>query len=177
MLWRVQIRNTTVTLLAGVVQDAGAVVPNKDTPTPDTKQSSIAVFVDDKKAFDYGGAPEARTTATVTIDVSAYGKSKEEAEALLDTLCGLIEDTLFGSPTFVQLFEMIDSCSSFSDYKGAEGKYHFAFSTIEIKGHTHETWATPAGADLSGLNIIVASFDPNDPTPAITATAAMATDD
>lgn len=177
MLWRVQVRKTTVTLLEGVIQEAGAVVPNKDTPTSDTKQSSIAVFVDDSKTFDYGGAPEARTTAMVTIDVSAYGKSKEDAEDLLDMLCGLVEDTLFGSPAFVQLFEMIDSCKSFSEYKGTEGKYHFAFSIIEIKGHTHETWATPAGANLSGLNIIVASFDPSDPTPAITATAVMATDD
>jgi hypothetical protein len=165
MLWRAQLRSTALALLTTALQGGGArVVSSKDTPAPDAALPSISIFVDDTKAFDYGSAPEARTTALISIEVECSGNTKDAAEALLDTLCEAVENTLFGTPEFVRLFEMIDSCETFTEYKGVNGKRHFAGATIDIKGHTHESWQPGVGADFSGLDIYVDSvnvFDPN----------------
>lgn len=165
MLWRAQLRTTALALLTAALESGGAtVVSSKDTPAQDESLPLITIYVDDTKVFDYGAAPTARTTATLTINVEASGTSKDTAESLRDTLCEMVEDTLFGTPDFVKLFEMIDSCDSFTDESGAKGDLHFASATIEIKGHTSEIWEPARGVDLKGINIYVDSvniFDPN----------------
>jgi hypothetical protein len=161
MLWRAEVRTTAVSLLTAALNTAGAtVVSDKDEPQTDDTMPGVTVHVDDKKTFDYGSAPQAKTHARVTIDVYASGNSKDEAVAQLDTLCGLVEDTLFGTPAFVSLFEMIDSCDSFTEVNGDEGAKHFAHCTIEIVGHTSEVWQPAITDDLSGISFFVSGIAP-----------------
>lgn len=165
MLWRTELRATALTLLTQALEGGGAnVVTSKDQPSQDDDLPKIIVYTDDTKQLVSIAPVTSRTHGLITIEVEASGKSKDDAEAQLDALCDLVERTLFTSPDFVKLFEGLDSCQTFTEYRGMNSERHLAGATIEIKGHTSETWEPPRGPDMTGINVYVDSvniFDPN----------------
>jgi hypothetical protein len=165
MLYRAQVRTTALELLTAAITQAGAQkTSSKDTPVPSGKTPSIVVYTDDVKEGDGGSPPQFKTTVLTTVEVVAEGKTKDEAEALLDALCETVEDALLGGIPFVKLFEKLLSVETKTDYRGIDTKLHSFIGVIEIKGQVTEIFEPTITTDLGGMNIYVDSvniFDPN----------------
>lgn len=105
MLWRVQLRNTATQLLATAAAGLGAKVQSsRDTPAMSGAMPWLVVYADDHKEGQYGSPPQFLTRGRVTIEIRAEAPPtpapappQSTAEALLDSLCELVETTLLGT--------------------------------------------------------------------------------
>lgn len=168
MLFRAQVRNTALSLLQTAITVSGATFfTSKDTPVEaDTGAPTreIIVYTDDRKTGLGGTPPQFKTEVLTVIEITVEDDSKDAAEAMLDTLCETVEDTLFGTPDFVKLFELIDSVETISTYKGVNAARHTFTSVTEIRAHATEIFEPTITETLKGVNVYVDSvnvFDPN----------------
>lgn len=165
MLFRATVRTTALTLLTDAIIQAGAqTASSKDTAVPSGKTPSVIVYTDDIKEGNGGSPPQFRTNVLTTVEVVAEGKTKDEAEALCDTLCETVENTLLGTPAFVRLFEGIDSVETRTDYRATDSRLHVFTAVIEIKAHVSEIFEPVIEQVFSGLNVYIDSvnvFDAN----------------
>lgn len=165
MLFRAEVRTTAQYLLtSALTAQAATITTSKDTPVPVGKGSSVIIYTDDTKdSTGVGTPPQFRTKVLTTVEIIAEGKTKDEAEALCDTLCELTEIALLSSPLFVMFFEQIDSVDTRTDYRGVDSKVHTFSAVIEIKAHAGEIFEPTITAMLGGMNIYVDSVNVFDP--------------
>lgn len=164
MLFRAQVRTTAIQLLqAAITQQGSQFFTSKDTPVEAGLTPSIIVYTDDRKTGQGGTPPQFRTEVLTTVEVTVEGDDKDAAETNCDSLCEIVENTLLGDPTFVKLFEGIDSVETHEDYRGTDTERHTFTAVIEIKAHVSEVFEPSITTPLAGINIYVDSVRPFDP--------------
>lgn len=170
MIFRAQVRNKALQLLQAAITTAGATfTSSKDTPVeggdPTTPAREIIVYTVDRKTGIGDVPPQFKTEVLITIEVSVEDETKDAAEALTDSLCEIVENTLLGNTQFTSLFEGFDSVETDMNYRGTAATMHTFTAVIEIKAHVTEIFEPTDITDpLSGVNIYVDSvnvFDPN----------------
>lgn len=169
MLFRGEVRCTAVYLLQYALEGNGATVTSsRDTPVQAGKPiltRSVEVYVDDKKTGTGTAPPQFRTDVLTVIEINIEGRTKDEAEALNDTFCEIIENTLLnGGSLFVKHFEMIDNVDSRPAYRAIDSKRHLFSTVIEISAHATEIFEPTVTDNLAGVNIYVDSVNMFDPS-------------
>jgi hypothetical protein len=160
MLFRAQVRTVGITLLQAAITQAGAQFStSKDTPVEAGLTPAIIVYTDDRKVGVGASPPQFRTRVLTTVEITVEGDTLASAEALLDTLCELTENTLLGSPAFIRLFEGIDSVETRIEYRGVDAERHTFAAVIEIEGHVTEIFEPTIEQPLNGINVYVDSIN------------------
>jgi hypothetical protein len=164
MRFPVQVRVKSLELLSAAITQAGATkTSSKDTPVQSGKGPAIIVYTDDHKQGLGSAPPTFRTTVLLSIELIAEGKTKDDAEALCDSLCEIAENTLLGTPAFVKLFEMITEVDTRTEYRGENSRLHTAAAVMELKGYCTEIFEPSLTVDLTGINVYVDSVNVFDP--------------
>lgn len=160
MLFRAEVRTVALELLTAAVTQAGAEkTSSKDTPIMAGNTANIVVYTDDNKVGLGGTPPQFRTMVLTTVEIIAEGKTKDEAETLLDSLCDTVETALFSNPRYVRLFEQIEGVDTRTEYRGLNARLHTFAAVMEIKGYATEIFEPSITDTLKGLNVYVDSVN------------------